>query len=195
MGLFDFLKFKPKKPIDKGHVFYYHEDDFCRVEMRPRENLPELKKDLVQIENINQNHSDEYGYYKIHVIQEGKVKTIDRQIGIDEFENIMKKTGYKKFNNITTGYGSRVFDSEYSTGYGVRGCTLLFERHQNIVDHIWFDFYPLSTFKKDIDSMYTYVTEISKKWNLILVDWRNEIIVDPLINDSLRRYLNGEFEK
>lgn len=193
MRLFDFFKQNPAKSADDSHKFDYHEDDFCRVEMRPRENLEELKRDLIQIDDINKINSSDFGYSKVHLIQEGKVKTVDRQIRIDDLEKIIQKTGFKKFEKITTGYGSQVFDSEYSTGYGIKGCALLFEVNQHCIDYIWFRYYPNSEQTKNIDKIFDYISEISKKWNLILVDWNQEVEVDSQNEQTLMKYLRGEF--
>lgn len=182
------------KSTDNGHRFDYHEDDFCRVEMRPRENLDELKKDLIQIDDINKNHSSDFGYSKVHLIKEGKVKIVNRQIGIEDLEKIIQKTGFKKFDKITTGYGSQVYDSEYSIGYGVKGCALLFELNQNYVDHIWFDYYPTQDQTENVDEIFEYISEISEKWNLILVGWNQEVVVDSQNAQTLMKYLKGEFE-
>lgn len=194
MKLFDIFRQKPKKLTDNGHRFDYHEDDFCRVEMRPRESLDELKKDLVQIDEINKNHSSDFGFSKIHVIQEGKVKTADRQIAIQDLEKIIQKTGFKKFDRITTGYGSQVYASEHTIGYGKQGCALLMEVNQGHVDHIWFDYYPTADKTENIDKIFQYISEISVKWNLILVDWNQEIVVDSENEHTLMKYLKGEFE-
>tara|TARA_R110002124_G_scaffold210794_1_gene377231 strand:+ start:1142 stop:1729 length:588 start_codon:yes stop_codon:yes gene_type:complete len=194
MKIFDIFRQKPAKSTDNKHRFDFHEDDFCRVEMRPKENLDELTEDLVQVDGIHKNHSSEFGYSKIHVIQEGKVKTVDRQIKVEDLERIVQQTRFKKFDRITTGFGSQVYDSQHSIGYGVKGCALLFEVNRNYVDHIWFDYYPTADKTENLDEIFEYIFEISKKWNLILVDWNQEVIVDSQNRQTLINYLKGEFE-
>lgn len=193
MKLFDIFRKKSKKLTGSGHSFDYHEDDFCRVEMRPGENLNELKKDLIQIADINKNHSSDVGFTKIHVIQEGTIKTADRQIAIQDLEEIIQKTEFKKFDKITTGYGSQVYDSVHTVGYGIKGCALLFEANQDHVDQIWFDYYPTADNAEYLPRIFDYISEISKKWNLMLVDWNHELLVDSQNEQSLMRYLKGEF--
>lgn len=194
MKFFNFLRASQTKSPKQEHRFDFHEDDFCRVEMRPKENWSELQQNLMLIGKINQGHSSEFGFSKVHVIQEGKVKIIDREIIVLELEEIISKTGFKKFDIITSGYGSQVYVSDHSTGYGEKGCALLFERNQEYVDHIWFDYYPTADNRNTIDRIYNYIYEISTKWNLVLVDWNQEVLVDSQNQEILMKYLNGEFK-
>lgn len=195
MKLLNIFKPKPKKQLFQGHRFDYHEDNFCRVEMRPWENLDELREDLTEIRNIQENHSLGGGFTKVHIIKDARVKTLSRKIKIEELEELIKKTGFKKYDCITTGYGSQVYDSNFSIGYGNEYCALLFERNQEMVDHIWFNYYPQRDNNPVLDPIVDYITEISNRWDLILVDWNLEVLVDSKNKGSLLNYLKGDFEK
>jgi hypothetical protein len=193
MKLFDLIRKKFMPSNGREHQFDYHEDDLGRVELRPAENAEEIKAELEQIDAINKNYSEPGGFSKVHVLEAGKVTIADRQIRTSELEQILQNTGFRKFSSITTGYGAQVNESTHTTGYGENGCALLFERNQGYVTQIWFDYYPAAGNTENTDKIFDYITELSRKWNLILVDWNQEMMVDSQNPEALRNYLNGAF--
>ncbi len=192
MGLLDIFKRKKLESPWKGHVLDYHEDDFCRIELLPRESFNEINNDMNEIDEINRNHSSQYGYSKIHVLKEKKVKTADRIIPLIELKNILEDGLFRKFDNVTTGYGSKRYDSEYSTAYGEPGCAIIYERKGNEVERIWLKYFPAWADEQNRKKMERCLTRICNNWNLVLVDWRYEVVVDVSNIISLQKYLNGE---
>jgi|GEM_PF-2688393 len=174
MGLFDIFKRKKPEPIFKGRVFDYHEDDFCRVELLPRENKTEI---AVAISS-----------------NEKKVKTVVRKIPRTEIEKIVQDSSFIKFDSVTTGYSSMQYDSEFSTAYGEKGCAIIYECTGDIVDHIWLNYYPDWANEQNRLQMENCLTKICNTWDLILVDSKENIVVVPT-NSSLHNYLNRQLVK
>lgn len=192
MGIFDLFKRKTPEPKLKGRVFDYHEDDFCRIELLPRENIAEINKDLQAIKDISQNHSSPNGFTKIHLLKDKKIKTVGRNIQLTEIDAILSSSSFVRFDTVTTGYGSMQYDSEYSNAVGQRGCAIIYERIHNQVDRIWLDYYPAWADDKNRSEMEKCLTEICNKWDLVLVDWRQDIAIDPTNDLSLKSYLIGQ---
>ena len=148
----------------------------------------------MEVTKVSKDHGPNGGFSEPFVIMEGKVKILDRKIGIEELEGLMIETGFKRFDRITTGWGSQKFNIDFTLGYGTKGCGILLEKNKDFVSHIWFDFHPACGPPERIVDLYNYIFEISNKWNLILVDWRLEVIIDSKERNSLMTYLNGDFE-
>lgn len=155
MGLFDIFKRKKPKQIFEGRVFDYHEDDFSQIELVPIENIIGIKEDS-----------------KIHI---RKVNTIERKIEPSEIEEIIRKTTFEKFDNVTTGYGSNQYDSEYSVAFGKQGCVLIYEFNKNLIDKLWLKYNPIWADEDVQENMAICLSEIGRRWNLILVDWNKNL--------------------
>lgn len=190
MGLFDFLKPKKKEPLFKGRVFDYHEDDFCMVELVPEESVAELESDFKEINRIQDENKDQNGYSEIHAIEEKKIKLLDRSILISDLEKILIDSSLKKFDNVTTGYGSMQYDSEFSTAYSLEDdFVLIYERNKDKVDKIWFrvgfGFDDENYMKRFTD----VVSEVSNKWNLSFVYWYDPVVIDSKDGQKLIEFL------
>ena len=81
----------------KGTIFY-HEDDFCQIEIVPKENLSELIK---QADNIS-DFTSENGYSDIYVREENKVSLKTKKISKSELESLLTKLGTEKHTEIIT---------------------------------------------------------------------------------------------
>lgn len=191
MGLFDFFKRKTPEPKFKGNVFDYHEDDFCLIELLPKENMAEIDNDLQSIDDISEYHSSSNGFTKIHILNEKKVKTVDRNIPLSDIDAILKSSTFTRFDTVTTGYGSMQFECEDSVAFGIRGCAIIYERIRNRVERIWLNYYPAWADDNNRSEMEKCLTEICNTWDLVLVDWRQGIVVDPAYDLSIRKYLIG----
>ena len=190
MGLFDFLRYKKKESLFKGKVFYYHEDAYCMEELIPVESIGELKTDFESIEKINEENKSQFGFSEIHVIEEKKVKLIDRKISIAELEEILKESSLIKFDNVTTGYGSMQYDSEFSTAFGLQDdLILVYERNQKLVDKIWFSLAFNLENEEYIKKFTEVVSLISKKWDLVLVYWYDPITINSQDVSQLTEFL------
>ena len=89
LALFAFLYFSkrntenPKSELTKKEyraegTIFYHEDDFCQIEIVPKENLSDLLK---QADNIN-DFTAENGYSDIYVREENKVSLKTKQMNL-----------------------------------------------------------------------------------------------------------------
>src|ERR1051325_1307659 len=106
MGLLDiFKKDKSDKNSDSG-VLFYHEDDYCQVELSPNENLFLFKKEFGQINELADRSFDGYGYTDIYVRRDNRLKLEERKINPDALENVIKNIGVEKATTVKTGYGS-----------------------------------------------------------------------------------------
>ncbi|MFA7326533.1 MAG: hypothetical protein WC121_07720 [Candidatus Kapaibacterium sp.] len=193
LALFAFLYFSkrntknPKTELTnkeyraEGTIFY-HEDDYCQIEIVPRDNLSELIK---QAENIS-DFSTENGYSDIYVREKNKVSLKSKEINKSELESLLVKLGTEKHSEIITGYGSdyRV-KSENTIGFGKDYSAFYFDFENDIVKNIWITNLDGLNHVKVINVL----SEIGKKWNLLMMDWNSSELIDLSNKKMIEKYL------
>ncbi|KSA11582.1 hypothetical protein [Maribacter dokdonensis] len=193
LALFAFLYFSkrntenPKSELTKKEyraegTIFYHEDDFCQIEIVPKENLSDLLK---QADNIN-DFTAENGYSDIYVREENKVSLKTKQIDKSELENLLAKLGTEKHTEITTGYGSdyRV-KSENTIGYGKDYSAVYFDFDNELVNNIWIT--NLSGLNNE--NVIKVFSEIGEKWNLVMMDWNRSELINLSNKKMIEKYI------
>jgi hypothetical protein len=193
LGFFAFLYFtkenkksqnnnSPKKEFRAKGTIFYHEDDFCQIEIVPKENLAELLK---QADNIN-DFTAENGYSDIYVREENKVSLKTKQIDKSELENLLAKLGTEKHTEIITGYGSdyRV-KSENTIGFGKDYSAVYFDFDNELINNIWIT--NLSGLNNE--NVVNVLSEIGEKWNLVMMDWNSSELIDLSNKEMIEKYI------
>jgi hypothetical protein len=165
----------------KGTIFY-HEDDFCQIEIIPKENLSDLLK---QADNIA-DFSAENGYSDIYVREENKVSLKSREIDKTELEKLLTELGTEKHTEVITGYGSdyRV-KSENTIGFGKEYSAVYFDFENDKVKNIWVT----NLFGLNHDKVVDVLSKIGEKWNLVLMDWNSSELIDLSNKEMINKYL------
>ncbi|MBC3846416.1 hypothetical protein H8K90_08495 [Winogradskyella echinorum] len=165
----------------KGTIFY-HEDDFCQIEIVPKENLSELIK---QADNIS-DFTSENGYSDIYVREENKVSLKTKNISKSELESLLAKLGTEKHTEIITGYGSDYrIRSENTIGFGKDYSAVYFDFENDIVRNIWITNLDGLNHKNVINAF----SEIGEKWDLIMMDWNSSELIDLSNKKMIEKYL------
>ncbi|GAA4976335.1 hypothetical protein [Algibacter aquimarinus] len=165
----------------KGTIFY-HEDDFCQIEIVPKENLPDLLK---QADNIA-DFSTENGYSDIYVREENKVSLKNRQIDKTELEKLLTELGTEKHTEVITGYGSEYrVKSENTIGFGKEYSAVYFDFENEKVKNIWIT----NLFGLNNDKVIDVLSKIGEKWNLVLMDWNSSELIDLSNKEMINKYL------
>ena len=165
----------------KGTIFY-HEDDFCQIEIVPKENLSDLLK---QADNIA-DFTAEKGYSDIYVREENKVSLKSREIEKTELEKLLTELGTEKHTEVITGYGSdyRV-KSENTIGYGKEYSAVYFDFENDKVKNIWIT----NLFGLNHDRVVDVLSKIGEKWNLVLMDWNRSELIDLSNKEMINKYI------
>jgi hypothetical protein len=165
----------------KGTIFY-HEDDFCQIEIVPKENLSELIK---QADNIS-DFTSENGYSDIYVREENKVSLKTKKISKSELESLLTKLGTEKHTEIITGYGSDYkIKSENTIGFGKDYSAVYFDFENDIVKNIWIT----NLYGLNHENVINTLSEIGEKWNLIMMDWNSSELIDLSNKKMIEKYL------
>jgi hypothetical protein len=186
MRLFNiFKKNKADKPLDKGTLFY-HEDDYCQIELSPMENLTLFQGESKKINDLADKSFDGYGYTDIYVRNDNRIKLEERKIDQNELEAIVRAIGLDKATKVITGYGTTYRENCKNTvGFGKDYSAIYFDFKEEIVGHIWLT----NHFSMDKQKLVDCLLQLGQKWNLLLVDWNQTITVDLTNRDEIEKYL------
>ena len=165
----------------KGTIFY-HEDDFCQIEIIPKENLSDLLK---QADNIA-DFTAEKGYSDIYVREENKVSLKSREIEKTELEKLLTELGTEKHTEVITGYGSDYrIKSENTIGFGKEYSAVYFDFEYDKVKNIWIT----NLFGLNHEKVVDVLSKIGEKWNLVLMDWNSSELIDLSNKEMINKYL------
>ncbi len=165
----------------KGTIFY-HEDDYCQIEIVPKENQSYLLK---QADNIT-DFSTENEYSDIYVREENKVSLKSRKIDKTELEKLLTELETEKHTEVTTGYGSEYrVKSENTIGFGKEYSAVYFDFENDKVRNIWVT----NLFGLNHDQVVDVFSKIGEKWNLVLMDWSSLELIDLTNKEMINKYL------
>ena len=186
MNIFSILKkaFTRKRYYDSA--LFYHEDDYCQIELSPIENLPYFGSESKEIAETANRSSDGHGFKEIHVRRGSKLELEERKISPTDLEKIIQITGLPKATSVLTGYGQSYREKSKNTiGFGKDYNAVYFDFKDAVVQHIWFTNPSIIDKEKLSECLF----QLGKQWNLVLMDW-NELTPINLNNKSeIEKYL------
>lgn len=194
MGLFDIFK---KKNADEstsgpmggsiGDLLFYHEDDYCMIELTPIENADWLRQELADAHGLSEKNFDGHGWTSMYVKKDHAIKLSSRKINSDRLIEIIKRTNLPQAKFVTTGYGQTARESLPDTiGFGKDYSAIYFKTVAGHVDRIWFT----NLFSLDRENLVQVLHDSAIEWNLVLVDWFEHRIVNILDKDATKVYFD-----
>ena len=180
-----FRKLKADTSANEGTLFY-HEDDYCQVELSPKENLPLFQKESEEITDLAGKSFDGYGYTDIYVRNDNRVELRERKINPGELEQIISEMGLNKATKVVTGYGETYRQALKDTvGFGGNYSAVYFDFRGNVVNHIWFT----DPFGIETQRLTQCLLDIGERWSLLLMDWNQTLLVDLSKKNEIEKYL------
>lgn len=174
---------KVKKEND---FVFFHEDDYCQVQILPKENWNSLLNQCKAIDEFSENNKATIGYSDMYVREDEESPLLKRAIPVEELDTILSKLNAKRYTNVKTGYGSYGRPCDDTIGYNKENSAIYYSFKNEVVEDIWLDY--IGDFNPDLLSK--VLDEVGKKWELILVDWNELVIVDLINKEHIHEYLN-----
>jgi hypothetical protein len=187
MGLFDIFKRKKVDSNLSGSTLFYHEDDFCQIELSPIENLSLFQAQSDEINDLASKEAGTTGFTEIYVRDDNdRLKLSERKITPAELEEIIHESGLEKAETVTTGYGQTFREiSKNTIGFGKNYSAIYFDFDNGIVQHIWLT----GLFSIDKEALTNTLHKVGLKWNLLLMDWNQTRSIDLLNIVDIDGYL------
>ena len=148
---------------------YFHEDDYCQIEMVPIENEHFVKNELDEIFNFSEKHKVADGIYSDMYVRNNPLKELkEYEIDFIKMDKQLSNIAIK-YEKVTTGYSTYVEECKNTIGYKFNGIKIFISKDNKNITNIWFDFYlnELSI----AEDLYKLLKIITNDYDLIFVHW------------------------
>jgi hypothetical protein len=131
------LQPKNKKQYEYANALHMWEDDYLMIELLPKENLDFIKNETKRIDEFGKEHFDGVGFADITIIGEKPVKTIDKQILINQIDLIFRSTGLQKIEKVVMQDVGLLAGGKVPLGYGSNKFAVILEGKMDFLENIW----------------------------------------------------------
>ena len=169
---------------------FFHEDDYCQIQLLPLGNWEHLVVEAGKINGFEIENAVGPGFNDIYLRPDAPRKLSDSQINVNDIEQILDKSELTRIDGITTGYGASYREPcANTTGYGEKGYVLLYNFKNSIVENIWMLIRGGDDRSKE--KLCKALFELGHRHNLVLMDWSQSILTDLRDIDAINEYLNS----
>lgn len=151
---------------------YFHEDDFCQIEILPLSNLEFCLQQAGLIEKFSEEHTEGAGYNDIYIREENPHKLSDLNITADVVRNCFSSL-LPEYEKIYTGYSSYKELCKNIIAFGRDNEETIFFQinDSDIVETIW------------CSDLLNEILQLPNNNELLLADWASDFIC-PLSESS-----------
>jgi len=172
----------------------FHEDDYKLIELIPNKNYFYSKKNIEDNKLINDEDNTEFGFSSINLIKEQPIKLFDEKVKYKQVNSILNKISSKSTSNISMGYSTSYNSIKNSKAWGLEYCALLVEYSGRYIKNISLIEVGGDIIIKDDNpkKLLQALIELGNKYNLILIDWNKDLVVDISNKTKAENYLRDE---
>jgi hypothetical protein len=175
---------------------YFHEDDYCQIEILPVQNYEYCKQEIDKINHFSEEHkvADGIGWTDIYVRDESPITLEELKISIERLTTSLQSV-VSKFDFVFTGYSSYREVCKSTFAYGDTDEVVVFfdvDEELNFVKNIWMTLNIRN--QVQIDSAIQIFKALSGICKLILVDWGWGFLSELDDNLEIENYLNKREE-
>lgn len=173
------------------HSIFFHEDFYRQIELIPQENYFTI---LSNVNNNSLEYEDGNGFVSISERGEQKIKTEELNILFESVKQKLEKFIIEKYDVVKTGYNNTITIKENTVALGFERIAIFFELTiTGIIKNIWLcqsiDLPKISISNNLLNSMVI----LGKEYNLILVDWNEEVAIRLSVTNTVMTYLRENF--
>lgn len=163
---------------------FYHEDNFCQIELVPIQNLLAERHETNYIKQYSEQNFTNDGFINIFSRTQIQYSLANLSINHNVFKSILKNDYLYYFEEVYTGYASLEILKPNVHGLGFENYILYYEFQADIIVKMWLDYNLLSdTLKVYPEKLKLAFYKLGITYNLILLDW-NELIAVDLKNET-----------
>ena len=147
---------------------YFHEDDYCQIELLPSENLEWCNEEIRKIRAFSDAHDAGIGWTDMYVRSRAPVPLRTRNIAAGDFAAAIAPL-LPRFDRVTTGYSTAVEDLPFTSAFGVDHSFVIYaEAPDSYLSAVWLDVAPND---KSVVRVAEDALRACDRWHLLLVDW------------------------
>ncbi|MBI5954113.1 MAG: hypothetical protein HY865_20845 [Chloroflexi bacterium] len=178
-------------PNDGGEIktreAYFHEDDYCQIEILPASNWDYCLSQLQKIGKFSAEHFDGLGWTDMQLRGESPQQMKSLNINAKDLTSSLSQI-LVPFDRVLTGYSSLREEAEDTMAFGSETSGIIFVEYDSndIVEAIWLDFGIAS--REDKQLALTVLQHLGRMSELILVDWHLGKIIKLSDHEELMSY-------
>jgi len=148
---------------------YFHEDDFCQIEILPSENLAFCLKQAGCIAEFADEHRAGIGFSDMYMREDANISLHSKKILAADLKSSLGEM-LPEFDEIYTGYGNYKEKCNFTNAFGQNeNVVLFFDSEDEFVKNIWLT---LNVRKSDdIEIAMGIFDALSKIGDFLIADW------------------------
>jgi len=172
---------------------YFHEDDFCQIEILPVENFEFCAKQAGLIADFADTNRSESGYTNTY-IRSGpptplKNKKISKKSLARTLNNVLPK-----FDEVLTGYSSYRQKCQFTSAFGYENeVVIFFEEKNRIVANIWLTLNIKN--ENNLTTAHEILIALSKFGDFLIADWAWDYVERISSHERINKYLHERLER
>ncbi len=165
---------------------YFHEDDYCQTEILPLSAKKFCLKQIGEIDDFADKHSEEFGFSDIYVRNESPHSIKEAEISQKKIAEVLYFL--PEFDEVDSEYLRWIEDSEPVFSRGIDNNTAVFwEKDVNgIISAMWLGIYIVP---ENRDIWRRILNVLGNTAPLLLMDWNAEICVDLTNAEEIENYI------
>lgn len=190
MRLFDKIFGRKKNPeIEDENLPSFWEDDYCQIEIVPRENIEHIDKSIKQIDEFTEKTRTKYGFTDIFVREGLPFPTINEELRTDFFEKLLNEKGFEKATKIRYDGNTIIKCSKTtSNAFSLPCFNFFYDCEDEFVKNIWISISLITStehYSKILETLY----ELGESCDLVLIDWNSSELIDLSNRKQIESYL------
>lgn len=167
-----------------------HEDSYRQVELIPKENFFNLN---TRIDKLEEKRKDNFGFYDIDVRTEISFSTSNLAITSKSILELLMTNALALFESISIGHGNNYPKKLNSKAFGYERLSLCVEFKNEILENIWLDSHSVKIDFLEPYNLHKTLHSIGNKFNLCLVDWNEECVINLNNEAIIKDYLSDVY--
>ncbi len=168
---------------------YFHEDDYCQIEILPLSAKKFCLKQIGEIFGFAEKHTEEYGFSDIYIRNENSHSI--REVGISH-EKIAEILDFlPEFDEVTSEYLQWIEDSKPVFSRGIDNDTAVFweKDENNIISAMWLG--GMYIVPENCHIWRKILTVLGNTAPLMLADWNAGICIDLTNAEEIENYIRS----
>lgn len=190
MGLFEkIFTRKTNNKIEDEILPSFWEDDYCQIEIVPKENIEHIKKLIKQINEFTEKARTINGFTDIFIREGLPFQTINEELRIDYFEKFLFEKGFEKAMKIRyDGYTITDCSKTTSNAFSLPCFNFFYDCEDEFVKNIWISISLITStehYNKILEALY----ELGEDCEMVLIDWNSSKLIDLTNRNQIKSYL------
>jgi len=187
-NLSDEVLLKAEKEVPNS--VFFHENNYCRIELLPVQNLLTRQFDADEKEKYAAAGFSGDGFLNICSRDEASYPLSNLSIDKKEFKALITPASLFYFDTVYTGHSTHRELKKHTRGFGFENYILYFEFSDDIIINCWLDYNPISEeLNVYPQRLQNILLNLGSTYGLILIDWNECLTVNLANKHALLDYM------